>query len=255
VTATLVDAFAWLLLPLSGSSTHEVSTWVSWHGRVMVFSWGLLLPLGVLVARFFKVMPGQDWPQVLDNQRWWKAHLHGQSWAVALAVLGVALVWSQAVGATPAAQLHGVLGWSVMALGLAQVALGLARGSKGGPTESILQGDHYDMTPWRKVFERGHKTLGYTALLLAMTALGTGLVVADAPHWMVLGLAMWWFTLLGAFAVLQRQGRCIDTYQAIWGPDTLHPGSRSKPIGWGIRLYTAASFAKRFPFKASRYKH
>lgn len=252
MNAVLVDAFAWLLLPLSGSSTHEVSAWVSWHGRVMVFSWGLLLPLGVLAARFFKVMPGQDWPQVMDNQRWWKAHLHGQSWAVALGVVGVALVWGHASGATPAAQLHGVLGWSVMALGLVQVASGLARGSKGGPAESTLRGDHYDMTPWRKTFERLHKALGYTALLVAMTVLVLGLTVADAPRWMVLGLVVWCWILLAAFAVLQRQGRCIDTYQAIWGPDSRHPGSQSKPIGCGIRRYTAASFAKRFRFKAFR---
>ena len=34
---------------------------------------------------------------------------------------------------------------------------------------------------------------------------------------------------------LQRQGRCIDTYQAIWGPDPRHPGNRLKPVGWGVR--------------------
>jgi hypothetical protein len=230
MNAALVDALDWWLLPLSGSSTHEVSAWVSWHGRLMVLSWGLLLPLGVLVARFFKIMPGQDWPRVLDNQRWWTAHLHGQSWGVALAVVGVALVWGHAAGATPSAQLHGVLGWSVMALALVQVLAGLARGSKGGPTEPTLRGDHYDMTRWRKTFERLHKTGGYVALLLAMAALALGLVVADAPRWMVLGLGAWWVVLVTVFVRLQAQGRCIDTYQAIWGPDECHPGNQIKQM-------------------------
>lgn len=252
MNVSLVEAFYGLLLPLSGSSTHEVSAWVSWHGRLMVLSWGLLLPLGVLVARFFKVMPGQDWPRVLDNKRWWKTHLHGQSWAVALAVVGVALVWGHATGATLSAQLHGWIGWLVMALAMVQVAAGLARGSKGGPTETTLRGDHYDMTSWRKGFEWLHKTGGYVALLLAMAALVLGLVVADAPRWMVLVMVLWWGMLMAVFIMLQRQGRCMDTYQAIWGPDPLLPGNQTKPIGWGISRYTTARFAKRFPRKVAR---
>jgi hypothetical protein len=33
---------------------------------------------------------------------------------------------------------------------------------------------------------------------------------------------------------LQRAGRCIDTYQAIWGLDPDLPGNRRRPIGFGI---------------------
>lgn len=228
------DTFIWLLQPLSGSSTHSLSSWVSWHGRLMVLSWGLLLPMGVLVARFFKVMPGQDWPRVLDNKRWWKVHLHGQSWALTVALVGLGLVWGQATGATAGAQVHGLLGWTVMGLGVLQGLAGFARGSKGGPTDVSLRGDHYDMTPWRKGFERGHKSLGYLALLLACAALGWGLAVADAPRWMVLGLGLWWLLLLVVFIWLQGQDRCIDSYQAIWGPDPQHPGNQMSPTGWGV---------------------
>ena len=45
---------------------------------------------------------------------------------------------------------------------------------------------------------------------------------------------------------LQRAGRCIDTYQAIWGPDPCHPGNSRGVIGWGIRRYTAVEFRRRF---------
>lgn len=230
----LCEATVWLLQPLSGSSTHDISPWMSWHGRLMVLSWGLLLPLGVLVARFFKVMPGQDWPRMLDNKLWWKVHLHGQSWALALALVGMGLVWGQAAGANALARCHGLLGWTVMGLGALQALVGFARGSKGGPTDVALRGDHYDMTALRKGFERIHKALGYLALLLACTALGLGLVVADAPRWMVLGLGLWWLALAATFGWLQAWKRCIDTYQAIWGPDPRHPGNQMKPIGWGI---------------------
>ena len=240
------DVLMWLLLPLSGNVNHELSFWAAWHGRVMVLCWGVLLPLGVLIARFFKVIPLQKWPERLDSKVWWKVHLHGQSAALVLALVGVALIWSTASGTTQLARLHGYMGWAVMALGVIQAVAGFARGSKGGPLEPIIRGDHYDMTRRRNTFERLHKSLGYAALLLAVVTVFMGLLVADAPRWMLLAIGMWWLGLAVVFAGLQIQGRCMDTYQAIWGPDAAHPGNRIAPIGWGVRRYTAASFAKQF---------
>lgn len=237
---------SWLLLPLSGSTIHTIAWWASWHGRLMVLAWGVALPLGVLAARFFKVMPRQDWPRVLDNKLWWQAHRGLQYGGMVLMMLGLWLAWGHASGATFGARLHRWLGWTVAALGIFQMVGGLARGSKGGPTDTGLRGDHYDMTRWRKGFERLHKSLGYLALLLALATLALGLVVADAPRWMALGLAGWWLVLLAAFAWLQSQGRSIDTYQAIWGPDPQHPGNQITPIGWAITRYTSASFTQRF---------
>ena len=61
----------WLATPLSGAMVHDIEPVVSWHARLMVLAWGVLLPLGALAARFFKVLPGQDWPRVLDARPWW----------------------------------------------------------------------------------------------------------------------------------------------------------------------------------------
>ena len=243
---TLLSWFTWWTLPISGSAHHELSFWVSWHGRIMVLCWGVMLPLGVLAARFFKVTPSQNWPGQLDSQAWWKAHLHGQSVSVVLACVGVALIWNSAGGATPLARWHGYLGWVITLLGVLQAAAGFARGSKGGPMEPTIRGDHYDMTQRRHIFEKTHKSLGYAALLLALVTVLMGLVVADAPRWMVLAISLWWLGLAVLFVLLQKQGRCIDTYQAIWGPDASHPGNRTTPLGWGVKRYTAASFAKKF---------
>ncbi|MEN9629798.1 MAG: hypothetical protein RJA10_3026, partial [Pseudomonadota bacterium] len=69
----------------------------------------------------------------------------------------------------------------------------------------------------------------------AIGVIGLGLQVADAPRWMVLALAGWWLLLAVVACRLQQQGRCIDTYQAIWGPDPRHPGNHLKPVGWGVR--------------------
>lgn len=52
------DLARWLLTPLSGSVHHELPLWTAWHGRFMVAAWAIALPLGVLVARYFKVSTG-----------------------------------------------------------------------------------------------------------------------------------------------------------------------------------------------------
>ena len=97
------------------------------------------------------------------------------------------------------------------------------------------------MSRRRRIFEHVHKALGYGALLLSALTLLAGLWVADAPRWMWLGLMCWWLALVAVAVKLQSEGRCIDTYQAIWGPDPLHPGAGVIPIGWGIRRRSPAS--------------
>ena len=227
--------FEWLNLPLSGVSTHTLAPWAMWHARCMVLAWGVLLPLGVLAARFFKVTPRQDWPHALDNRAWWHAHRALQWAGVIVMSLGAALAWGQGGNPGAAARAHAWAGWLLCAVAWLQIAGGLARGSKGGPTDRQLRGDHYDMTPRRLAFERVHKALGWLALLAALAVVALGLQRADAPRWMALALALWALALGAAFVHWQRRGRCIDTYQAIWGPDARHPGNRIAPIGWGVR--------------------
>lgn len=251
----LQSVFTWLLTPLSGANEHHVATWAAWHGRLMVISWAVLLPAGVLAARYFKALPHQSWPAELDNKTWWRAHQTLQWGGVLLMTAGLTLAWCNASGASSLARAHGTLGWCIGAAGWLQIAGGLARGTKGGPgdqrckndcTSGSLRGDHYDMTSRRVAFELVHKVLGTGAILAALFAIATGLRVADAPRWMAVVLASW-FCLLGALAVRwQRQGRCIDTYQAIWGPDVAHPGNQKQPIGYGIQRHTASTWKRRW---------
>ena len=227
-----------LALPLSGHAVHHIESWAAWHARCMVLAWGVLLPLGALVARFFKVLPVQDWPRVLDHKAWWHAHRTLQYAGVALMAVGLWLVWGRSGGSNNNSALalwHGWAGYAVCSLGAVQVLGALARGSKGGPTDVNLRGDHYDMTRWRLTFERAHKSLGWLAVVAALAVIVLGLVLSDAPRWMALVLALWWLALVAAFVYLQRAGRCIDTYQAIWGPGLQHPGNHMQPTGWGVR--------------------
>lgn len=228
----------WLLASIDPSRPHVVGFDVSWHARSMVIAWVILAPLAVIVTRYFKVMPGQDWPRDLDNQVWWRSHWIGQSLVFALSIFGLGLV----VGTTARLGLHGTLGYVVLALMVVQVCFGAFRGTKGGPTargaDGSPRGDHYDMTPWRLWFERVHKTTGYVTLLLAVAVIILGLWEANAPRWMWMVIFGWYGAILTWCIFLQKQGRAIDTYQAIWGPDQCHPGNRRKPIGWGIRRMT-----------------
>lgn len=227
--------FDWLLAPLSGASTHQIAPWVSWHARFMVLGWGLLLPLGALMARFFKVTPSQGWPLRLDNKFWWHTH-RGLQWSgVAAMTVGVVLAWRGAQGATELARIHAVAGWVLCAAGWAQVLGTLLRGSSGGPAARQMRGDHYDMTRRRLLFERLHKSVGWLCVIAAIGVIVLGLVMADAPRWMLVAMGLWWGLLVCAFAVLQKRGRCIDTYQALWGPDPIHPGNQKPPVGWGVR--------------------
>ena len=244
--AALAQPWNWLLAPLSGAIEHHIAGWTAWHARLMVLGWGILLPLGALAARFFKIVPGQDWPEQLDNKAWWHAHRVLQYAGVLAMTMGLVLAWGLGSRHDTVAQVHAWLGWSLCIAGWAQVAGGLLRGGKGGPTDAQLRGDHYDMTRWRIGFERVHKSLGWLAIALAGVTIVLGLAIADAPRWMGVVLALWWSAFVAVFVRLQRQGRCVDTYQAIWGPSAAHPGNRQPVVGWGVRRYTSAAWRARF---------
>lgn len=251
---SLGAAWHWLLTPISGSSVHHIAPAVAWHGRLMVFAWGLLMPVIVLIARFYKVTPKQDWPRALDNPFWFVTHRRWGYWLGAIAAVGLFAVLPHAIGgdsdikATRSGSGHHFFGWALLVLCAVQLLSSALRGSHGGPVNPFTRqprppeqwpGDHYCMTRRRVSFEYLHKWLGWLMAAWSIAAILTGLWSADAPRWMWIALGLWWFVQVAAFAILQLQGRCIDTYQAIWGVDPDLPGNRRlKPIGFGIRRYS-----------------
>ncbi|MEP2027438.1 MAG: cytochrome b561 domain-containing protein [Paracoccaceae bacterium] len=218
----------WLFSSLDAAEPLDITVAVAWHGRTMVLAWGILSPVAVIAARYFKVLPGQDWPRELDSQIWWRSHWMGQLFVLGLSVFGLALVLPMNLSVL---SLHGVLGCLVLAALAMQIALGVFRGSKGGPTapapDGSLRGDHYDMTPRRRWFEILHKTIGYSLLALASATMFLGLVLANGPNWMWLSIVVWWAILLGFCGYYQRKGMAVSSYRAIWGDDPKHPGNVS----------------------------
>jgi Eukaryotic cytochrome b561 len=153
---SLID---WLLMPLSGAAEHSLPNAVIWHARLMTLAWGVIVPVGVLIARYWKIWPNQQWPESLDHKGWWHSHRFGQLFATVLMAIGVWLVWVPSRGheLSLLGQIHIAFGWSLMLCVTVQVVGGFLRGTKGGPTDVQLHGDHFDMTPRRRLFEKIHK--------------------------------------------------------------------------------------------------
>jgi hypothetical protein len=203
----------------------------------MVLGWAMLVPIGVMVARFFKIVPGQPWPQELDNRLWWNMHRLCQYGACAVVCAGLVFILA-APPVVASGGPHKTLGWIVLCLLALQVGSGLLRGTKGGPTQPApdgsLNGDHFDMSPRRIAFEYVHKLVGYAAVVLSMITILSGLWQVNGANWMWVAICVWWGLLGLAFWALQNRGMAHDTYQAIWGPDPDLPGNRRPPIGFGI---------------------
>jgi hypothetical protein len=209
----------------------------------MVIAWCFLIPIAIIVARYFKVMPKQDWPTNLDNKFWWFVHRYFNIFATLISFVGMYLIVENNRYIGEFRSLHAVSGWLVIFLCCIQLLTTCFRGTKGGPTSPRINsqgvvidlfGDHYYMTSKRIIFEYLHKSLGHILWLLALIVIFLGLLVADAPRWMFISIVFWWACLLLCSIFLQVNERCIDTYQAIWGVDKNLPGSISAPIGWGV---------------------
>ena len=160
----------WLLAPVDAARAHEVGFALSWHARLMVLAWTFLVPIGIIAARFFKIWPGQNWPQELDNQSWWTTHRVCQYSATVLMIVGLILILSRPTLVAVLPGPHSLIGWTVLALAATQIIGGILRGTKGGPTDADIRGDHFDMTPRRLAFEYAHKSIGYVAWVLSAVA-------------------------------------------------------------------------------------
>lgn len=71
----------WPARPTHPSRPREAGPLVSLHGQVLIFGWGLIAPLSVLIARHFKVPPLQDWPRAPETVA---AGAFGLRWAALL---------------------------------------------------------------------------------------------------------------------------------------------------------------------------
>lgn len=239
LSATVVQAETipspWWWQTIDGGKHRTLELSVAWHGRLMVIAWSLLIPIGVVVARFYKVTPNQRFPEQLDNQFWWITHQLLQYTGVIITLIAIYMITGrESMPPSSAAFAHSLAGWTLCGFSLVQILSGWFRGSKGGPINinawpdsPVLAGDHYDLTRRRLIFEFVHTTLGYCTLALAALTTVLGLYASAAPRWMWVILLLWWTVISARYLQLHRRNTHVRTYQAIWGLARNHPGNEN----------------------------
>lgn len=131
------------------------------HGIFMILGWGLLLPSGILIAKFGKHR----------RDAWWfKMHIALQPFGLLLSVIGwvIALVNFTTLDGGPGISFtHAVTGTITMALSLLQAVNGVFR-----PHHEPKEGE--EKTTGRKIWEYVHRGVGWVALILSIITIGIG---------------------------------------------------------------------------------
>lgn len=227
-----------LLNPIDGSRPHSITETIRWHARFMSLGWSFFFPVAIVIARFYKVTPKQNFPEEIDNQWWWISHRVLVTLGVIAVAIAFYLVYFVSDGDVSVSALHKYTGWAALLMLVCQIGSGLLRGTRGGPPapyhQGSLRGDHYDMTLRRIIFEYAHKSIGYVALGCAWIATVAGLWSVNAPVWIWILVVGWWLAIGALSLSLQKQHRAIDTYQAIWGTNPALKGNQIRSIGIGV---------------------
>lgn len=133
------------------------------HGSLMMISWGLLLPSGAIIARFYKH----------KGPLWFKIHRICQSVGLTLAIVGFAIALKNFDALSQTGHIgmyHGIMGIIVMSIGVLQPVNAFFR--PHNPEEGEVKKTS------RKLWELCHKSLGYSAFVIAFftIVIGTFLV-------------------------------------------------------------------------------
>lgn len=132
------------------------------HGSLMLIGWGFLLPLGSVIAKFFKHRP---------DGLWFKIHKSVQCVGLLLVTVSFIIIlnYSNALADKESSTLrypHAVMGVTTMVLGYLQPLNAVFRphATKEGEEKSSA----------RAVWEILHKGLGWSTLMLAVATIGVG---------------------------------------------------------------------------------
>nr|XP_027086357.1 cytochrome b561 and DOMON domain-containing protein At5g47530-like isoform X2 [Coffea arabica] len=138
------------------------------HGMVNIFGWGVLLPIGIIVARHFKKLPS-------NNADWYSLHILSQTSGFLLGTIG----WGLGLSIRSAAKkhnmsVHGILGTIIFALATLQLIIAVCVRPN--------QEEHGSKTYW----VISHHILGYALIILIISNVYEGIGhqnFAAAKNW------------------------------------------------------------------------
>ena len=132
------------------------------HGVLMSIAWGVLLPVGIIIARFYRHVQPRTGPRAF----WFLHHQIFQYSGTIIAATAFIIALYMCRNTGNFINAHGKLGLVVMILGLLQPLNAWIRPHPGAP--------------YRTLWSAWHKTSGYCAAVLAIAAIFLGLAQVDA---------------------------------------------------------------------------
>jgi hypothetical protein len=133
------------------------------HGVLMAVSWGIALPIGVIIARFYR----HKEPTTGPFAWWFIRHQIFQYSGVIMSLTGFGLALYMKWQTSHFDSVHAKLGLTVMIVGCLQPLNALVRPKPN--------------TPKRPLWNFFHKNLGYVAVILAIPTIFLGLSKIGAP--------------------------------------------------------------------------
>ncbi|CAN1244587.1 Cytochrome b561, DM13 and DOMON domain-containing protein At5g54830 [Linum perenne] len=177
-----------LLMGGSTEAEQDIRPVLAVHGFMMFLAWGILLPGGVLAARYLKHLKGDGWYQI---------HVYLQYSGLSIVLLGFLFAVAELRGLY-VSSLHVKFGLTAIILACAQPVNAFMRPKKPGNGEVV--------TKKRLMWEYFHVIVGRSAIVTGMVAVFTGMkhmgdrYGGENVHGYIWALIAWF--LMGSLMIL-----------------------------------------------------
>ena len=210
----------------------------NYHAILMFTVWLVLVPICITIMRFHKPPPSEKGiirDVHLLHREWWFFSVHRLDLilAVVMAVGGAAVAMFVSGGFR--GSVHAWFGILTIVMGVGQIISSQLRGTRGGKyrvgadpnNPDTWRGDQYDHTPKRRLFEAYHKTAGYFTVVVAVGAVGSGLMRYHMP-WLTVAFGLVFLIGLVAWIVYDYKGKAYDGYRVAHGYGLEHPYNKER---------------------------
>ena len=176
---------------VTGESYIPIDVFKVVHGSLMVLAMGILLPGGVLVARFTKLREPTTGPGAF----WFLYHqvLQYSGLVVMLLGFGMAVYFQERDGNAHFRCMHCMLGLGVVISAVMQPVNAWMRPSKE--------------SKWRSLWEKLHKGSGWFLLLQSAVTIFLGIYALQLPYYFMILYSLLPFVFIVALIVLERRSR------------------------------------------------